>query len=92
MRVHPFDDDTLFQVAYDTLGIVDNHPAGRRHAATFALNWMEACHMVRLKYGPDKAERVRIVRIYTIERLNDGRKIEHDFYTNLTPVPNEAAA
>lgn len=92
MRVHPHDDDTLFQVAYELLGPVDNHPTGPRHAAGFASNWLEACHMTRLKYGQDRVDRVWVKRIYTIERLNDGRKIEHDHYNRATTPLRETAA
>lgn len=92
MRDHPHDDDTLFQVAYELLGVVDNHPSGPRHAAGFAKNWLEACHMIRLKYGEDLAARVWVNRIYTIERLNDGRKIEHDHYNREPALLHVSAA
>lgn len=79
MRVTPYDDDTLYQVAFTVTGPVDNHPAGPRHAATFAQNWMEACDMVRKKYGLALALNVLIDTISTIDRTS-GDRVETFFF------------
>lgn len=89
MRLIPYDSDTLFQVAFTVTDPVDNHPTGARHAATFAQNWMEACDMVRKKYGDDKADCVLVDTVSTIDR-SSGDRIETTFYERY-PTDREAA-
>lgn len=83
MRRDPFDDDTLFQVEYTVQAPVDLHPIGPRHAATFASNWMQACHFVRNKFGPDKADRVIVTKVFTLDR-ETGVLRQTDFYNPLS--------
>lgn len=87
MRLIPYDSDTLFQVAFSVTGPVDLHPIGPRHAATFAQNWMEACDMVRNKYGQDKAGLVLIDNVSTIDR-STGERVETTFFERY-PVDRE---
>lgn len=79
MRTHPQESDTLFQVDYQVLEPVDNHPIGPRHTATFARNWLEASDFVRKKYGLDASDRVRVNKVYAYDR-SSGVKLEEVFY------------
>lgn len=79
MRSHPLDTDTLFQVDYQVIAPVDNHPEGLRHAATFARNWLEATGFVREKYGADLAGRVLVNRVYAFDR-SSGVRTEQVFF------------
>ena len=88
MRTQPFDDDTLFQVDYQVVEPVDNHPVGPRHTATFAGNWLEATDFVRNKYGADAADRVLVNRVYAYDR-STGVKQEEVFYDRY-PAGREA--
>lgn len=89
MRLTPYDDDTLFQVAFTVLEPVDHHPAGPRHAATFACNWMQACDMVRKKYGDGNAAHILIDSVSTIDRTS-GDRVETAYYERY-PLDRPAA-
>jgi hypothetical protein len=82
MRLIPYDDDdTLFQVEYLVIAPVDNHPIGPRHAATFARHWLEACDMVRNKFGAGLADRVQVQRVFTYDRETGVRR-ETEYYVS----------
>lgn len=67
----------FFEIHYQVLAPVDQHPCGPRVSTESGRNWVEACHRLRFKYGEENADRIQVDSVSNLYRDHDFQKVYH---------------